>query len=779
MKKFVFAVAFIAVMALFPTGYAATIVNDVTKLDPIAVDSVVTPHSEVEVQALMRDHKGPISIGGGRYSMGGQIATENALFIDMRGMNKVVAFSKEKKEITVQAGMTWKEIQDYIDPYDLSLMIMQSYHNFSVGGSLSVNCHGRYVGAGPLIYSVKSIRIVLADGRLVDANPTDNADIFYGVIGGYGALGVITEATLYLADNVNVERQVQRMPVTAYKDYFFKNVRDHKDIIFHNGDIYAPAYDTVNVVNWVQTDKSVTVKDRMQPLLASYWKQQAVYFWMTELPFGQWLRQHVLDPWLYSGDAVVKRNYEASYDVQELEPSSRLTSTYVLEEYFVPVDRFDDFVPKMRQIFQAHKANIVNVSIRHAHKDPGSLMAWARGEVFAFVVYYKQGVDPDDRAEVGAWTRELIDAVLSVGGTYYLPYQPHATQAQFRQAYPNWQKFFALKKKLDPTDKFKNKLWDKYYHPDPAEQAVWDKKDTIPNYARSEDQTYLTLPEWYIVFSADEYACALKNGRPSQFPYFASIHQFWSIYDAVKAKTKAEYPYNFRYRLMINVIGTSYTAELFSKGVYENSIGRLTEWIAGDSAPAQNRKVEAFIQETAVDYASFLKQTPWYRYPFFTKWKQFLHVHDGPGTSFIRRWERRFAFTAEMLFKSVYGKVIGYATGSTYAPEDLHTYATAVKDEKLQILPITRYEAFTKDMPELVRQGVKFRDIAGNHRIMMTVVAPANWKAGPEAEEFYEWPILTNPGWKRIGLTVPVENLGAVIHDLDHQKIGIDHVFDY
>src|SRR5829696_8112744 len=40
-----------------------------------------------------------------------------------------------------------------------------------------------------------------------------------------------------------------------------------------------------------------------------------------------------------------------------------------------------------------------------------------------------------------------------------------------------------------------------------------------PAYARLEDQTYLTLPEWYIVYSADEYAAFLANDRPSQFPY--------------------------------------------------------------------------------------------------------------------------------------------------------------------------------------------------------------------------------------------------------------------
>jgi hypothetical protein len=82
--------------------------------------------------------------------------------------------------------------------------------------------------------------------------------------------------------------------------------------------------------------------------------------------------------------------------------------------------------------------------------------------VFAFVIYYAQATTDAARAQVGAWTRALIDSVLDVGGSYYLPYQLHATEAQFRRAYPRAAEYFALKRRVDPTSKFRNKLLDKY-----------------------------------------------------------------------------------------------------------------------------------------------------------------------------------------------------------------------------------------------------------------------------------------------------------------------------
>src|SRR6266581_3566071 len=103
------------------------LVNDVTQLNPVEVSDVKQPKSIQEVADLVKTHHGPISIGGGRYSMGGQTASHQAMQLDLRQFNKVIAFSKEKKEITVQPGITWRQIQDYIDPYNLSLKVMQTY----------------------------------------------------------------------------------------------------------------------------------------------------------------------------------------------------------------------------------------------------------------------------------------------------------------------------------------------------------------------------------------------------------------------------------------------------------------------------------------------------------------------------------------------------------------------------------------------------------------------------------------------------------------------------
>jgi len=414
----------------------------------------------------VRASTGPVSIGGGRYSMGGQTATEHSLHLDMRGLNRVRAFSAEERTITVEAGSTWRQVQEYIDPHGLSLKIMQSYANFTVGGSLSVNCHGRYVGQGPIILSVRSIQIVLADGRIVDASPTANADIFYGAIGGYGGLGVITAATLELEANEPLERTAVFLPLAQYPAYFHAEIERSTTAVMHNADIYPPGYDRVATVTYSRTSRAVTVADRLQPR-RSHVLEKGLQWWLSERTYAKRLREATAELRL-KARPVAWRNHEASLDAAELEPRSRAKSTYVLQEYFIPVERFESFRPKMIEILQRRRANVLNISIRHARRDPGSLLAWAPQDRFAFVLYFKQGTSRSARDAVEEWTRELIDAALASGGSYYLPYQIVATDAQFHAAYPGARAFFALKKKLDPSYKFRNKLWDRYLPPGTA-----------------------------------------------------------------------------------------------------------------------------------------------------------------------------------------------------------------------------------------------------------------------------------------------------------------------
>lgn len=438
-------------------------VVNVSGLYTVWVARIATPLSAQEVVEQVRVWPGRIAVGGGRYSMGGQVAIADGLHLDMRHMNRLVWLDVAAHTVRVQAGMRWRDLQDHLDPHDLAVKTMQSYANFTVGGSVSVNAHGRYVGHGAIAQTVRALQLVLANGTVIEATPEQNADVFRAAIGGYGAVGIITEVELSLGHNRRIQRRVERVPLGAYVQHFRQKVLSDPAAVLHNADLLPPQFDEPVCVTWCQAPPTqpLTEPARLIERGRSYAMEKNLIWALTELPGGQATRAAV-QPRLLAGVAVKWLNHEASLDVAQLEPRTRATSTYALQEYFVPERRLVSFVRAMGALLRRHRVESLNVSIRHSPADTVSLLPWAKEDVFSLVIYHKQGTTRLAQQAVGQWTRELIDVVLAHDGRHYLPYQLHATQAQFEQAYPGIDSLRKLKQRLDPDHKLTNSLWDRY-----------------------------------------------------------------------------------------------------------------------------------------------------------------------------------------------------------------------------------------------------------------------------------------------------------------------------
>ncbi len=431
-----------------------------SSLNSIQIKDRVFPRSVEELQLLMQKIEGPIAIAGMQCSMGGQSMVKNGIIIDTKNLAHIVNFDAVGKTITVQTGISWRSIQEYIDPYNLSLKVMQSYCDFSVGGSLSVNVHGRYVGYGPLIETVQSIKIIVADGQLLTASRTQNSDLFKAALGGYGLLGIIVEVTLSLTENCKIENKKIYMNVDSYFEYLSKIILQDTSVVFHNGDLYPPYYNTVMSSTWYKTDKKLTITDRLQNLNGSIRQKIGISLarraaWFKKMRINYEASNS-------SEPIVCWRNYEAGYRISQLKlPES--FSTTLLQEYFIPLENCIEFVKAMRVILQAHNPNILNISIRHVKANNETLLSWSSKECCAFVIYYEQFKKQNSLKNTIGWTQKLIDAVLILNGTYYLPYQLNARKDQFRAAYPTYKKFEEIKFLYDPKVRFQNYLWQAYF----------------------------------------------------------------------------------------------------------------------------------------------------------------------------------------------------------------------------------------------------------------------------------------------------------------------------
>jgi hypothetical protein len=256
------------------------------------------------------------------------------------------------------------------------------------------------------------------------------------------------------------------------------------------------------------------------------------------------------------------------------------------------------------------------------------------------------------------------------------------------------------------------------------------------------------------------------------------------------------YPPNWGYQLMLWVIGVSYSVEYTLKGLYENTIGRASEWLAGDEQVDEDR----YAWRVAKDYAEFTHLRPWYEYGFWSKLKGLWSETPMWGKGAIRKWERKLAMSLELGVKVSYGWLIAVGSGAVYDPEAEQMQmvvanwndGAAARNSRLKVLErldashvlaaTPRYDAFRDAMLDLARSGstAELTEIAGNREILLTGVAPRGWRyAGSRGAVGYTLPLPSNDSRKRVVMRVPTAELIALLRETLSGGLAVDHIYDY
>jgi hypothetical protein len=318
---------------------------------------------------------------------------------------------------------------------------------------------------------------------------------------------------------------------------------------------------------------------------------------------------------------------------------------------------------------------------------------------------------------------------------------------------------------------------------------------TPREHVRPPDQTFLTFPEWYLVFGPAEQADFFHHDTSTKFPFMAQVRQIWEGYAVIYDQIRGNFKFNTGYHVMIMVIATSSTFEFGFKAAYETIIGRLTDTRTGQPLTDEDK----FNAQFAQDYVDFLANAPWYEFDFKSRIPRLWTETSLFGPHPIRKWERKYILTTELAVKSVYGWLIGLGTRTAYE-HPIFISATIVDhvppgiqsrlpDVKLlknlpdgdSLIAIPRYAAFSTNACELALENVTFKEIAGNtSAILITVLAPQNWTTdSQDFQVIFTQPIPTQPALKRVALVTPVDHLDKTLRQLLANKIVMEHIYDY
>ncbi|AZB42441.1 FAD-binding oxidoreductase [Bacillus sp. FJAT-42376] len=441
--------------------------TDYTGLLPEKIERAVQSENRDQLQKIVKEanEKGEhISIAGLQHSQGGHTYYKNGTVLDMKGMNRILELNEKERTVKVEAGASWDDVQKAVNPYGLALKVTQSQSIFTVGGSLSVNAHGRDIRNGPMAGTVKEITLLTPSGDIQKLTRGDERLKY--VLGGYGLFGVILDATLELTENTVYRIHTEELPTEQYEDYFHRVLRDRKTGLHYARisvapgsflkEMYAFDYNISGPADHKTPLKGETAV-RLSKLALDMGRSGGLmedFFWTSQKQFIRGL----------NGKLITRNNaMRSESEFMEFTSPGRVE---VLQEFFVPADSFEEYINALKRILPANDQRddfkVHNITVRFAAEDSGTSLNYAKENMLGLVVLIQHGLTEQKMAHAQEMIQKWTDLTMDFGGTYYLPYYPYQTKNQFKRAYPEWEMFKNQKSLQDPKEIFVNLFYDHY-----------------------------------------------------------------------------------------------------------------------------------------------------------------------------------------------------------------------------------------------------------------------------------------------------------------------------
>lgn len=414
---------------------------------------------DVENALSERDGHPVLAYGLGR-SYGDAALIKDGRVVLTQRLNRMLDFDSETGWLRVESGVSLKEIIDTFLPRGFFPPVVPGTQFVTVGGALGCNIHGKnHHVDGCWGDHVRRVELLVASGDIVICDREREPELFWATVGGMGMTGVILSLEVKLERVESPGILMESVRVNNLDEFF---------------EVSADSADFTHTVSWVDCVKQgasmgrgIFMRGRHAPA--------DVQTGASPLDALASFAQRILDVRdlesnLWLNKATIKLFNEAYF---RKTPAGTTSSAVHYVPFFFPLDAVDNWnylygsrgflqyqmvVPEkdaVREILEvisnSGMASFLAVIKEFGDKDHGGLSFPSRGTTLA-LDFPNFGTPLLDMME------RLDDIVIASGGRVYLGKDARLSKAKFRQMYPEWEKWKAVRDAWDPNHIFQSEL---------------------------------------------------------------------------------------------------------------------------------------------------------------------------------------------------------------------------------------------------------------------------------------------------------------------------------
>lgn len=402
------------------------------------------PSSIEELQELVsmaRSQNLAITVSGCNKSHGGHTVWNHSIHIETDRISRIFGFDEKARLLTVEAGVTWRDILHYLQPLGYSPLVMQSSCDFSVGGSIAGGIHGRSLTASHIAEGISALEYIDYETGILQ-KAVKGSPAFRDIVGAFGWKGIIVRAVIHVVPNTLFSSEVIRIRTLELPNFLKKLPKEEMEVFFMGRPIFHLDYTFPEIIAyiWKQISREKLVIEPLDDRECDVLRDRTIFRFS--------LRHHGLVSARNRLEYVVGTSSNGktfSRNALMCPPVSRLVfleqrgvqERQHTQEFYIPIQYFEFFYHGASSILRQYRIVVAGATLRFVSRNTLiSLSPTPDSDAISFMFYFHTPNRFEATQHSWACIVALTDLAFRCGGKPFLTYAIQQDPSQLFHAYP-------------------------------------------------------------------------------------------------------------------------------------------------------------------------------------------------------------------------------------------------------------------------------------------------------------------------------------------------------